>query len=326
MLLGLSGKSHSGKDTVADVLVNKFGFKKFSFASPLKEMCSKAFNVPLNYFYDVDLKDKKGNFIVVGRSSSVSKLFSEIRSHGFRISKDAKKGISDMIIDRPFLTPRELLQYVGTDVLRKHISDDIWLTITMRMANEIPQNVVIPDCRFINELEAIKNNSGIIGKVIRPGVTNENARSHVSEKELNIDFDIIFDNSCPLGAFQEQIELWYTFDLQLKLTQNRRRMRQKYKKYNVKEPTKTTKNHIIDEQRKTIRKLVKENKRLRNQVYDLTKVVEKNIKRIEELSKGIPIEEILEIEEAISKPEIDVFEDEPELTMDQIIAIAKEDE
>ena len=42
MIIGISGKAGSGKDTVADYLVQSYGFTKVSFASTLKNMLSAA--------------------------------------------------------------------------------------------------------------------------------------------------------------------------------------------------------------------------------------------------------------------------------------------
>ena len=39
MILGLSGKAGSGKDTMADFLVTRYGFEKASFAYALKSLC-----------------------------------------------------------------------------------------------------------------------------------------------------------------------------------------------------------------------------------------------------------------------------------------------
>ena len=42
MLIGLVGKAGAGKTTIADYLIKKYGFKRYSFATPLKEMLIKA--------------------------------------------------------------------------------------------------------------------------------------------------------------------------------------------------------------------------------------------------------------------------------------------
>jgi hypothetical protein len=61
-------------------------------------------------------------------------------------------------------TPRLALQLVGTDVLRNHFHQDIWLSsleYRFRIKNS-EQNVIISDARFKNELELIKSLNGIV--------------------------------------------------------------------------------------------------------------------------------------------------------------------
>lgn len=58
MIILLSGFAGSGKDTFADWLVENRGYKKYAFADELKKEVSEKMNIPLNYFYDRDLKDK----------------------------------------------------------------------------------------------------------------------------------------------------------------------------------------------------------------------------------------------------------------------------
>jgi hypothetical protein len=45
MIIGLSGKFASGKDNIADHLVERWGFKKLSFAAKLKEVCTDLFSM-----------------------------------------------------------------------------------------------------------------------------------------------------------------------------------------------------------------------------------------------------------------------------------------
>lgn len=45
MIVGISGKFRTGKDTVGTHLVNKYGFKQVSFAKKLKEVCADLFDM-----------------------------------------------------------------------------------------------------------------------------------------------------------------------------------------------------------------------------------------------------------------------------------------
>lgn len=43
-IIGVAGRKYNGKDTVADYLVDKFGYTKIAFVGPLKEVCHVLFS------------------------------------------------------------------------------------------------------------------------------------------------------------------------------------------------------------------------------------------------------------------------------------------
>lgn len=57
VLIGLTGKKRSGKDTTADYLVEKYGFSKMSFSTPLKDICKILFSFRISNF--MVMKKKK---------------------------------------------------------------------------------------------------------------------------------------------------------------------------------------------------------------------------------------------------------------------------
>ena len=137
MIIGLVGFIGSGKDTVASRFIS-YGCIKDSFAAPLKDACAAIFGWP--------------RALLEGDT---------VESREFRETPDMfwarKLGIDNF-------TPRLALQLVGTDVLRNHFHQDIWLSsleYRFRIKNS-DQNVVISDARFRNELELIKSLNGIV--------------------------------------------------------------------------------------------------------------------------------------------------------------------
>lgn len=40
MIIGLAGKAQTGKDTVAKYIASKYGFVRYAFADPIKDMCN----------------------------------------------------------------------------------------------------------------------------------------------------------------------------------------------------------------------------------------------------------------------------------------------
>jgi hypothetical protein len=65
-------------------------------------------------------------------------------------------------LDMPTLTPRWVLQYWGTEVCRRSFHDDIWIASLENKLRNSKDNIVISDCRFPNEIQAIKKANGVI--------------------------------------------------------------------------------------------------------------------------------------------------------------------
>lgn len=94
------------------------------------------------------------------------------------------------------MTAREVMQYVGTDVFRK-IQNNVWAGATInKIQLEKPNLAIIADCRFPNEVDAIKNANGLVIKLTR----NPHNSDHASEVALDSDrydpnkFDLVIDN------------------------------------------------------------------------------------------------------------------------------------
>lgn len=119
-------------------------------------------------------------------------------------------------------TLREVLQIVGTELLREGFNKNVHVASTMANIKD-KDNVIITDMRFPNELKAIEARDGICIRVIRPstqdsnGVCKEKCQNypnckpcggiqseHESETALDdYDFDYIIDNN---GTIEELIE------------------------------------------------------------------------------------------------------------------------
>jgi hypothetical protein len=94
------------------------------------------------------------------------------------------------------MTAREFLQYFGTEVMR-NIKDSIWVDYTMKRINKEQSSVaIIPDVRFPNEINAIKEAGGIVIRLTRDPFESD----HDCEKALDAEsfdwdkFDNIIDN------------------------------------------------------------------------------------------------------------------------------------
>lgn len=140
-LISITGFIGSGKDTLADYLTIHHGFKKLSFAASLKDAVADVFG------WERELLEGSTKYSREWREQ-VDPWWSE------------RLNIKD-------LTPRSVLQYWGTEVCRKGFHDDIWIASLEHKLSRNKDNVVITDCRFPNELKAIKNAGGVTIRINR---------------------------------------------------------------------------------------------------------------------------------------------------------------
>jgi hypothetical protein len=136
LLIGVVGFIGSGKDTVADYLVNFHEFRRESFASTLKDACAAVFG------WDRTMLE--------GRTKE---------------AREWREQVDPWWAERlnmPNLTPRLMLQLWGTEVCRKGFHDDIWIASLENKLRNSKDDIVISDCRFPNEIKSIRDAGGII--------------------------------------------------------------------------------------------------------------------------------------------------------------------
>ena len=157
MIIGVTGKKQSGKDTIGNFLIRHKGFHTYKFAEAIKSAVA-----------DIFLWDDR---YINGELKEVI---------------DPRWGIS----------PRQAQQVVGTELFREClpetlrgfrdiIGNNIWVKRFQYWYETLPTdtNVVITDVRFLNEAEAIREMGGVILKVHRKN-TDYIEDSHVSEIEM----------------------------------------------------------------------------------------------------------------------------------------------
>lgn len=142
MIIGILGLIGSGKGTVGDYLVEAHGFVRDSFASSLKDAVAAVFGWPRS---------------LLEGDTEASRKYRE------RIDPwwSERLGIRD-------LTPRWVLQQVGSEVFRNNFHPDTWIaSLEYRLAQQPNQNRVITDVRFLNEIDMIKRLGGCLIHVTR---------------------------------------------------------------------------------------------------------------------------------------------------------------
>jgi hypothetical protein len=181
MLVGVGSTARAGKDTAANALVRDLGFTKISFATPLKDLAALADPI-----------------ILPGQSSvntpSHNRLSWVLRgSGGWEAAKDRYPEV------------RRILQALGVGA-RAVFGEDFWIDQAFKLANR-QEHVVIPDVRFINEAQAIKDKGGFLVKINRPG---HGIGDHRSERELAdwTDWDLTVDNNATIPELEHQVVEW----------------------------------------------------------------------------------------------------------------------
>ncbi len=170
-IIGFTGRKFNGKDTAAKQLIND-GYTPMSFAEPIKQVAKLLFG------------------------------FSENQVNGNQKEEiDARWNTS----------PREVLQFIGTELFREQITrllpdigSEFWVK---SLENRIPKDtdIVITDVRFPNEVDMIHRLGGKIIRVKRNIQVNDSG-THISEKHIDklvVDYDI--ENNGTIEQLHEKV-------------------------------------------------------------------------------------------------------------------------
>lgn len=239
MIIGISGKAGSGKDTVADFLVKERGLVKVALADPLKRICKDVFDFTDEQLWGPsadrnkpDLRYPRGFHLTCGCLAThinkrcegpVKWWIYGIRTYCENHANDLE-WYRDQLFAQPeppleYLTPRHALQQLGTNWGRD-CYENTWVEYALHVAKELleggyvysskrgleseyghPQSpqfpysgVVIPDVRFLNEIDGLRAAGAKIIKVKREGHGLQGpAGKHASETEQDAVPDDSFD-------------------------------------------------------------------------------------------------------------------------------------
>jgi hypothetical protein len=182
-IIAFAGRKQSGKTTCAEAVLNYTGsdnqIKIYNFADPLKkDICMNILGMSYNQCYGSD---------------------------------EHKNELVNCYWNNKRLTAREVMQFVGTNIFRQ-MQNNVWADATIhKIKLEQPDLAIIADCRFPNEVQAIKDVGGVVIKLMR----NPYDSTHESEIALDPDqydyanFDLVVENQGM--TIQEQITTIITF-------------------------------------------------------------------------------------------------------------------
>lgn len=174
LLIGLTGKARSGKDTVASMLRKTHNTQSVAFASPLKE--------------------------------GLKTMFGLTEEH-------VNGSLKEVPLEWLGKSPRNLLQTLGTEWGRDCVHQDLWLLLAKRriaMYMKLGTPVVVTDVRFDNEAEMVRGLGGQVWHIYRkdaPGVA-----AHASEGGVTFaESDILVYNNGTLEELEELVNEIYNF-------------------------------------------------------------------------------------------------------------------
>lgn len=182
-LIGISGKKGSGKSTVARLLRNiiveheKKQIEVRAYADKMKDIVCMLIGCEQWQLEDPQFKETPlgENWRVYYKRTPMEHIVGEVPRQVFGTEEEARASymtgnavtemMSDAIVTSHVLTPRSLLQLLGTEFGRRLVHPDLWINALFADYKDPQPNWIIADVRFENEAEAIKNRSGIVIRV-----------------------------------------------------------------------------------------------------------------------------------------------------------------
>lgn len=208
-IIAFCASKKSGKSTAFNFLKEMYSgqVEELALAGYLKEVCSKVFNIDMKYFLDQNLKEKELEEFVVIKGSHLDQVFKEFDVYDY-VKSDLNKFYNPHR-GKICVTPRELLQYIGTEVL--HPVDPlvhVKKAINLKSKDKL---TVVTDLRFKVEYEFFMEQKDFPFKAfyIDNNIAKEAAMSdsHPSERQLFTfnQFCTRIDNNGSLTDLKRQI-------------------------------------------------------------------------------------------------------------------------
>lgn len=166
-IIGIAGLARSGKDTAANHIIHhRPVYQKVSFADPIKAMLRVGFDLSEPQVYGDEIREQ--------------------------------------IDERYGCTPRHMMQTLGTEWGRNCIDQDIWVKVMKAHLEKIGGTFVIPDIRFDNEADLVREYGHMIHiKGRDTGIDT----THTSEHGVDIlGKDFLVYNTSVLSEYKFQID------------------------------------------------------------------------------------------------------------------------
>lgn len=171
-LIGLTGKAHSGKDTVATYLWTRYAYTRVAFGDPLKAAAQEMFALTDDQTWNPEFKE--------------------------------------VVIPYWGMSPRTMFQLLGTEAVQPVFGTDVWIKrwlINYKLLCDT-DHIVVPDVRREEEAENILERGGVIARIKRTGagLSGESAK-HSSESGIPDSMvRFIIQNNSSIGELERQVD------------------------------------------------------------------------------------------------------------------------
>lgn len=164
-IIGITGLAGSGKDTIGDIITSNLkNWEKVSFASHLKDVTALLFGMDRKMLAGETPEDR-------AKREQPDEFWSK------KMGKD--------------FTPRYALQFLGTNLLRNQLHQNIWVDCLEKKIMNTDKNIVITDVRFPNEIDMIRSIGGEIWRVERGELPHWfRDVEHINDKDNILEYDI----------------------------------------------------------------------------------------------------------------------------------------
>lgn len=173
IVYGIKGRKGHGKDTFANMVKeNDDEFVIWHFADELKRLAEKIFGLTYEQMHDPELKESKFD-----KPVEMDNFLEDIYYQtNLDITPKKLRATS----------PRELLQYFGTDYVRS-VDDNYWTNfLRSKILTSDEKKIIVADCRFLDESDMITYYmGGIIIEIIRKDLLKNNTDTHISETGMD---------------------------------------------------------------------------------------------------------------------------------------------
>jgi len=164
------------------------------FADALKRACHEVFGISLEDMETEDGKQKLTD-VLWPNNDGCGRWFPHV-------------GIEYVVAPATpqYMTVREILQFVGTELFRSQMDPDVWVKSVYRKPWEENDIVIVADCRFPNEAAFAKEHGLLILIERDTGLASD---GHASETALDVykDYHHVIDNNGSFDDLREQLRL-----------------------------------------------------------------------------------------------------------------------